>query len=188
MKVITLNKIVLLIITLLILFSCRKEKGSSPEEGHLAEYFRCKINGEDFHPRGNFNCSRYTFSYSPQGGLGIDQGYFLLAGKDCPTMKSVALRINGLSEPVSYLDFIEPVEADSCFPFYRHNLGNGTILLFESLQSGSLNISTFTPYNSETNEPGKIEGTFEFTVSNENNDSTINITDGAFAFEVYAEW
>ncbi|NEN25610.1 hypothetical protein G3O08_19130 [Cryomorpha ignava] len=51
-----------------------------------------------------------------------------------------------------------------------------------------MNIATFTPRDSSSEKLGKIEGTFEFTVVNEENDSIIHITDGAFRFKVPNVW
>jgi hypothetical protein len=180
----------LLTLSLIILFSCNEKNNDCPQNNPpgFAEYFSCKINGEEFIPRGDFGCSRYTFSYSPQGGIGIDEGYFLVSGRDCPTLRSVSVRINNFQPLTGILNFVEPAHADSCFPLYRFNPLDGEILRFENLISGTMDINTMTPYDSKNQEPGRVEGTFEFTVANETNDSTITVTDGEFGFKVYAEW
>ncbi|NEN25169.1 hypothetical protein G3O08_16835 [Cryomorpha ignava] len=59
----------------------------------------------------------------------------------------------------------------------------------DSLISGSRYITTFASKDSISEELGKIEGTFEFSVANEENDLIIHIiTDGAFRFKVPNIW
>ncbi len=80
--------------------------------------------------------------------------------------------------------------ADSISPAYWSvpaETVNG-IVLYDSLIPGYFNVASFTPRQPNNGPFGKIEGTFEFTVTNENKDSTIYITDGAFRFKVPNTW
>jgi hypothetical protein len=84
--------------------------------------------------------------------------------------------------------FISPQFADSISPIYYYFDSIGDGVAFDQMVSGFLNIAQFTPRDSTTMEFGKIEGTFEFTVSNEELDSTIHVTDGSFRFKVANFW
>ncbi|NEN25168.1 hypothetical protein G3O08_16830 [Cryomorpha ignava] len=173
-------------------FSCCKDDDGlqSDDQGNFAEYFTCKINGVEFNPTGTFNCNNLSFYYYKEATAGIDAGYFLLSGVDCPTYNAIALRIFGMNPNTGYLDFLEPAFADSCSPIVQSVPGEIVegMFYYDQLISGSMNITAFTPRDSVTEKLGKIEGTFEFTVANEENDSIIHVTDGAFRFKVPNIW
>ncbi|NEN25171.1 hypothetical protein G3O08_16845 [Cryomorpha ignava] len=184
------------IFTVLILlstsFSCCKDDDNKPgdENENFSEYFTCKINGVEFNPTGTFNCNNLSFYYYQEETGGVPAGSMVISGRNCPTGEAVALRFEGVEPNVGFLDFNFPTYADSCFPIYRnaHIETGSTIIHYESLIVGSMNISSFTPRDSVTEKLGKIEGTFEFTVANEENDSIIHVTDGAFRFKVPNIW
>ena len=71
-------------------------------------------------------------------------------------------------------------------PAFIHYIEPGYEIEMDSLISGSMNITTFSPRDSVSEHLGKIEGTFEFTIANQ--DSTIYITNGAFRFKVPNIW
>ncbi len=171
--------------------SCKKDDDDNPsnDSDNFSEYFTCKINGEEFTTRSDFNCNGKSFYYYPAGAGGLDQGYMLISGRDCSTNSAVALRIFNPSIPITGLiNLTEPHSADSISPiYYYYNLiGDG--VAFDQTLSGHTNITEITPRDSTTMEFGKIEGTFEFIVSNEELDSTIHVTDGAFRFKVANFW
>ena len=114
----------------------------------------------------------------------------VISGRDCPTGESVALRFEGIEPNTGYLDFEFPSYADTCFPIYRNGylVTDSPVVYYDHMIAGSMNITTFTPRDSITEKLGKIEGTFEFSVANEENDSIIHITDGAFRFKVPNIW
>ena len=110
----------------------------------------------------------------------------LIKGENCPQSRILTIRLFGMEHQTGYLDFLEPTFADSCSPAYIHFIETGNILEVNDLISGSMNITTFTPRDSITQKLGKIEGTFEFTIANQ--DTTLYITDGAFRFKVPNIW
>jgi len=168
--------------------SCKKDDDDNVSD-NFSEYFKCKINGVQFTPRSDFNCNGKTFYYYPAGAGGLDDGYMLILGRDCPTDRASALRIFNPVVPITgVIDFIAPQYADSISPIYFYYDSNSEGIAFDNTITGHMNIVEFTPRDSITMEFGKLEGTFEFTVSNEAQDSTIHITDGAFRFKVPNFW
>jgi hypothetical protein len=171
---------------------CKKgdnDQSSGGQGDNFSEYFTCKINGEEFDPRGDFICINETFYYYPAGTGGLEEAYMLISGTDCPTDLTISLRIfNPIVPSTGSFDFEEHQFADSVSPGILHFVSNGSINRFEDLASGSITINTFTPRDSVTMEFGKIEGTFEFMVTNESQDSTVQVTDGAFRFRVPNFW
>lgn len=166
--------------------SCKKDDDDNVSD-NFSEYFKCKINGVEFTSRSNFNCDGKAFHYYPAGAGGLDNGYMLISGRDCPTSLGVMLRIFNPQIPtIGEVNIVQPSFADSISPLVLHI--DGDILNFEFEPSGFLSIDTFTPRDSLTMEFGKLEGTFEFTVSNEELDSTVHVTDGAFRFKVPNFW
>ena len=180
----------LLFVLLATSFSCCKDDDDNPpgENESFSEYFTCKINGVEFDPQGSFTCNNLSFYYYQEEIGGVPSGSMLISGRDCPSHQTISLRFSGMTTNTGYLNFLEPTYADSCFPGYRHFISGTGEFLFENLNSGYMDITTFTPRDSVTQKPGKIEGTFEFSVANENNDSIIHITDGAFRFKVPNIW
>ena len=112
----------------------------------------------------------------------------LISGRDCPSDIGVALRIFNPTPVEGNFDMLSPEFADSISPGIRHFISGEGEYLFTELISGYINIATFTPRDSISLAEGRIEGTFEFSVTNENQDSTIHITEGAFRFKVPNMW
>ena len=188
-----MNKIrYLLLLTVLLTtsFSCCKDDDDNPpgENENFSEYFTCKINGVEFNTASTFYCNGMSFYYYEAGMGGLEDSYMLLKGKNCPQSKSLVIRLFGIEHSDGYLNFVQPTFTDSCSPAFIHFVEPGNIIEMDSLISGSMNITTFTPRDSLTNAFGKIEGTFEFTVTNEAQDSTIHVTDGVFRFKVPNFW
>src|SRR5690554_31547 len=184
------RKILLALCALLAMSSSCKKDDDLRDDSSFAEYFNCKINGVEFNPRGTFTCNHLSFYYYQEAIAGMEAGYFLLSGVDCPTYNAVAIRIFGLQPNTGELNFFEPTYADSCSPIIQsvpHEISEGMIY-YDQLISGSMRITTFIPRDSITHRLGKIEGTFEFSVANEENDSVIHVTDGAFRFKVPNIW
>jgi hypothetical protein len=175
-------------------FSCCKDDDDDNQppgesaSGNFSEYFTCKINGVEFEPQGTFSCNHEVFYYYPAGTAGLEESYMLIKGDNCPENKSIVLRIFGIVPDDGLMNFLEPSYADSCSPFFKHNIQGEQSLIFEDLLSGEMNLTSFTPRQPNNGPFGKIEGTFEFSVANENNDSIIHITDGAFRFKVPNTW
>jgi hypothetical protein len=184
------TKILLLFILIFLTAnSCKKDDDDNPsnDSDNFSEYFKCKINGVEFTTRSDFNCNGKTFYYYPAGAGGLDDGYMLISGRDCSTSLGVMLRIFNPEIPtIGEVDLTQPSFADSISPLVLHI--DDDVLNFENEPSGILKISTFTPRDSTTMEFGKIEGTFQFTVSNEQLDSSIHVTEGSFRFKVPNFW
>jgi|SRR5690554_1292328 len=181
-------KTIILIALILITNSCCKDDDLQGDSGSFSEYFTCKINGVEFDTQGTFYCLDKAFYFYNAGDGGLPDSYMLIYGRNCVESKSVAIRLSGMQYQTGYLNFLEPTFADSCRPFYKHNIQGQEGEMYENLISGSMNITTFTPRDSVTEILGKIEGTFEFSVANEENDSIIHVTDGAFRFKVPNIW
>ncbi len=186
-----IRKHILLISMALVTFlsCCKDDDDDAPNGEHFAELFTCKINGVEFRTIPTFYCNDEVFYFYEAGMGGLEDSYMLMSGVDCPNHLSVGLRNFGIIYGTGYLDFNQPTFADSCSPYIRHSPGPDIgILLFDSLISGGMNITTFTPRDSVTQRLGKIEGTFEFTVANEELDSVVHVTDGYFRFKVPNVW
>lgn len=171
--------------------SCKKDDDDNPsnDSDNFSEYFTCKINGVEFTPRSDFNCNGKTFYYYPAGAGGLDEAYMIVSGRDCSSNLSVSLQIFNPEIPsIGTFTLSDPHFADSISPRIRHNISDDGVYVYSQLSDGNLSINTFTPRDSITMEFGKLEGTFEFTVSNEELDSTIHVTDGSFRFKVANFW
>ncbi|NEN25173.1 hypothetical protein G3O08_16855 [Cryomorpha ignava] len=140
----------------------------------------------EFNPTGTFNCNNLGFYYYGANTGGLDDKYMVIFGKDCPASQTMAIRLFGMEHQAGYLDFLQPSFADSCSPAFIHYIEPGYEIEMDSLISGSMNITTFTPRDSISEKLGKLEGTFEFTIANQ--DSIIHVTDGAFRFKVPNIW
>jgi hypothetical protein len=170
--------------------SCKKDDDDNPSNNsdNFSEYFYCKINGEEFQPRGTPSCNNRSFYYYPAGTGGLSEDYILISGRDCPSNLGVAIRIFNPTPAEGNFDMLSPEFADSISPSLLHIDSEEGVLTFQELIGGYLHIVTFTPRDSVTLEYGRIEGTFEFSVTNENQDSIIHITEGAFRFKVPNMW
>ena len=113
-----MNKIRHLLILTVVLttsFSCKKDKNDRPKGNeNFSEFFSCKINGDEFNPRGTFSCNNQSFYFYSAGMGGLEDSYMVIYGKDCPDSKTLAIRLFGIQHQVGYLNFLEPSFADSC--------------------------------------------------------------------------
>ena len=183
------RQLFLLIALLAMTLSCCKDDDDKPgdENENFSEYFTCKINGVEFKTRSDWGCDGKSFYYYPAGTSGLEEGYMLITGKNCNDNVRVAIRIFNPNVPaLGSFNFLTPVFADSISPFVSYFTDD--VYAFENLSDGFMTINTFTPRDSITHEFGKIEGTFEFTVTNDTQDSTVYVTDGAFRFKVPNFW
>jgi len=168
--------------------SCKKDddNDSSTPQDSPAEYFHCKINGEEFRPFSTSSCSSRLFGYYPEAGDGIEAGYMVIRGRDCETTDVVALRFSGFTAGTGHFDFLQPTFADSCYPIFGRIVPD--ILTFDSLIAGSMNLIHFSPSTLPDGQLGLVEGTFDFSVANAELDSTVHITDGHFRFRIQHTW
>jgi hypothetical protein len=85
------------------------------------------------------------------------------------------------------MDMKDPLFADSCRPLVaQQETPESYYYFFDKLQSGSIEVSSFSPRNGDSF--GKIEGTFAFVLKDEIIDSTITVTEGAFRFRIQQTW
>ncbi len=186
MKHLTKTFLIFLLLSLSI-GSCKKDddgENGTPQDS-MAEYFHCKINGIAFNPSSTFTCNSRLFGYYPEAGNGIDAGYLVIRGRECPPGGNlVAVRIFGLNPSTGTINFLEPAEADSCSPVFRSADG----ILYEELISGHVHFQEFRPSELPDGDLGLVEGTFEFSVANAELDSTIHITEGHFRFRIQQTW
>jgi len=169
---------------------CNKDDDDPSEvSDNFSEYFTCKINGVPFSGRSNFNCSGRSFYYYPAGAGGPDNAYMLISGRNCDENMTVALRFYNPDIPaLGAFDFLSPEFADSTSPGILHIISGDGVYKFEKLIGGEMNIDAFTSRDSTTMAFGRLEGTFQFSVSNEEIDSTVHVTDGVFRFKVPNFW
>jgi hypothetical protein len=125
-----------------------------------------------------------NFSYFPQGGIGSDENYMVIRGRDCPTDQVLMMRFDQFIPNESLINFLSPTYADSCYPLYIGHVPEQGFIEYETLLNGSMELTTMTPYDWDSETPGKIEGTFEFTVTDERGIDTIRVTEGRFRFDV----
>jgi len=168
--------------------SCKNDDddGFSAEDS-MAEYFRCKINGEEFRSQGDWTCSPNLFDYYPESINGVEAGYLVLRGRNCIDERRIGLRFREATPQLGEFSFLEPAFADSAFPFYSFkpnpNELNRTI---EQLVNGSINFIRFEPRVGD--KLGTVEGTFNFTVRDTIDQIDYNITEGEFRFRIQHSW
>lgn len=169
--------------------SCKKDddNNDNPEDS-LAEYFYCKINGQEFRPSSTFGCNNRLFGYYPEAGDGIEAGYLVLNGTDCPTFRSMSLRFWGFEPNTETIDFVNPYYADSCSPIFVNYSETELDLIFDSLISGHTNFTHFCSSQLPNGPLGLVEGNFAFAAANSETDSIIHITDGHFRFRIQQTW
>lgn len=180
------RKIFLALCALLAMSSSCEKDDDLRDDSSFGEYFTCKINGVEFKPQGTFTCNNLSFYYYQEPIGDQEPNYLVISGFDCPSGRTVKLRFFGLEHQTGFMNFVQPTYADSCSPFYKHYIEPGNEIEMDSLVSGSINITSFSPRDLITDKLGKIEGTFEFTIANE--DSVLSITDGSFRFKVPNIW
>jgi len=183
--------LILLTILLTTSLSCCKDDDDNPsnDSDNFSEYFKCKINGVEFTTRSDFNCNGKTFYYYPAGAGGLEEAYMIISGRDCSTNLSVSLQIFNPEIPsIGTFTLSDPQFADSISSRIRHHVIGDDVYVYSHLVEGNISINTFSPRDSTTMEFGKLEGTFDFTVFNEELDSTVHVTDGSFRFKVANFW
>jgi len=174
-----------LLFLLFSLHSCNKDNEKPSTNNRGIEFFECKINGEPFEATSNFGCTGPRFDYYPEAYMSVPEEYCLISGVNCQTFKAVSIRIDGLHPQTGNLSFVEPSFADSIYPIYRiPDALSEEILKYEYLIDGSMTIGQFIPREAGNKPLGTIEGTFEFSVTNESEIDTIHITEGRFRFNV----
>ncbi len=182
------NSILLFLLILTTACCCKTNDNKKPDEdNNFAQYFRCKVNGEDFHNRGDLTCESLLFDYYPEAINGTPQGYLVLSGRNCEIESSVGLRFSDAIPQTGTFNFIEQMFADSAFPYYAFvPSGGGGLQAVEKLVDGSVTFSRFEPRTEE--KLGTVEGTFNFTVIDTIDQTTYNITDGEFRFRIQHSW
>jgi len=184
-----MKKLTLLFFSLNLLFisSCKDDdvEPADPNDS-LVEYFRCNINGEPFQALSSFNCEGLLFDYYPEAAFGTDERYMVLSGRDCYNSQNVAIRFFNFNyNGENTIDFLAVNQADSVSPGYLYRV-DGNPIEVDNLISGNLVFSRFEPRTDE--KLGTVEGTFEFTVTNETQDSVFHVTDGEFRYRVQHTW
>ena len=175
-----------LFLSLTILASCKEDDDKPDKPNYGIQYFECKINGEFFQAISiPFQCSGPRFDYYPEPFMSVPEGYMLLAGKDCVNSSSCGIRIFGYDGKEGWLDFLEPMTADSIFPYHRSYPSDSLeSVLYDQLVDGHVFIEQLLPRVSGSSPFGTIKGTFEYTVTDELGIDTICITEGSFRFDV----
>ncbi len=175
--------VILLFLTILF-EGCGKDDDYTPPP---RPYFYCKINGQNFAARGLWQCQPRIFNYYPNGFMSIDPGSMIIGATDCRTFNSVGIRIYKFVPTLDTIDFSQPIYADSISPFFFFdNEDISQLSILDSLISGRLLFTAFSDKQKDKN--GIVAGTFEFTVRNEELDTTVFITDGRFQYIIDYEW
>jgi hypothetical protein len=186
----TYNPLTFLLLTALISVSAWGCKDDDNEENPLPplSYFSCKVNGEKFERRSLpfGGCSGSSASYYPEGLHSVEPGTFIYSATYChEPYKRVGFRVVGLFEPKIYL--IE--DADSLwfavYVYYKHETEPFLEIEAFKVLSGFIEIKEISPRErkpdgSKVTGYGWVEGTFEFTVKDEELDTTIHVTEGRF--------
>ncbi len=182
------NSILLFLLILITACCCKTDDNKKPDEdNNFAQYFRSKVNGEDFSNYGDLTCEPLIFDYYPEAINGTPQGYLVLGGRNCIDERGVGLRFANANPQTGSFLFIEPMFADSAFPFYAFKPNpNESIRFIDNLIDGSVTFSRFEPRTEE--KLGTVEGTFNFTVIDTIDQTTYNITDGVFRFRIQHSW
>ena len=170
---------------LLTLFACcDKEDEYTPEP---LPYFYCKVNGQNFSRRPNLPCRSLIFNYYPNGFLDYLPGTVIMVGRDCISRTSVGINLVGYDFTDDTIHLLETLHIDSSranFLDTESEIAFG--LSFEQIMSGYVKFDSFADRGEDEN--GIVSGTFEFTVRNEELDSTVVITDGRFQYIIDYEW
>ncbi|NEN25893.1 hypothetical protein G3O08_20590 [Cryomorpha ignava] len=182
------NTIILFLLILTTACCCKSGDDNKPDEdNNFAQYFRCKVNGEDFQSTGDLTCEPLLFNYFPDSIFGTPQGYLVLRGRNCIDERRVGLRFREAVPQVGTFSLLQPMFADSALPYYSFEPEPGQMnRTVEKLVDGSV---TFSRFESRTEEKlGTVEGTFSFTVIDTIDQTTYNITDGEFRFRIQHSW
>jgi len=161
--------------------SCNKENNgndwSPPPSG---DYFTCLIDGQRFETQSSFNCRDELFSYYSAGVAGFEESYLAVSGINCDDADVVAIRMSGVHPQVGFFELTDSVIADSIFPVYSENLST----FYENLISGFIQIDEFSLRESPNGDFGNFQGSFGFVLRNDSLQTSVNITEGQFRFEV----
>lgn len=180
----TLTTISLLVAALILCQSCDDDDDYTPP---LTGYFYCKINGQNFAAVGAWQCQSRVFNYYPDGFMNSVAGTIILSGRDCANGRSVGLNLYGYNESLDTLNLLDSTAIDSSRAFLRFlDPYTGDNVVFEKLISGKLQFNQFSDKQGDQN--GIVSGTFEFTVRNEELDSTVVVTEGRFQYIIDYEW
>lgn len=179
-------QITFLTIGILTLSQCKNDDDKPDKPNYGIQYFECKINGEPFQAVSiPFQCSGPRFDYYPEAFMSVPEGYMLLAGKDCINSPTCGIRIFGFTGELGAINFVNPTRADSILPYHRTYPGDSLeSILYDQMIDGSLIIQELIPRESGSSSFGTINGTFEFTVTDEVGLDTIHVTEGRFRFDV----
>ncbi len=182
------NSILLFLLILTTACCCKTDDNPKPDEdNNFSQYFRCKVNGEDFQSTGDLTCEPLLFDYYPEAGNGVPQGYLGMRGRNCIDERRVGLRFFNAYPQTGTFSFLEPMFADSASPYYSFEPEPGQMnRTVDKLVDGSVTFSRFEPRTEE--KLGTVEGTFNFTVIDTIDQTTYNITDGEFRFRIQHSW
>lgn len=160
--------------------SCKKDDDNDWSPPPSGDYFTCLIDGQRFETQSSFNCRDELFSYYSAGVAGFDESYLLAYGRNCESGSTVAIRMSDINPGTGYYDLTDTIIADSSFPVYR--IGYHTH--YETLESGFIQIDEFSLRESPNGDFGNFQGSFGFVLRNDSLQTSVNITEGQFRFEV----
>jgi hypothetical protein len=170
---------------LIVIAGCKDKEEVEPK---LFPYFYCKVNGQNFAgvPSGPLTgCEPWRFNYFQNEFNGIPANTVGVNGLNCKTFEKVGIALWGFDPSVHMYDLCD-TNLDSCGVVYGSSPDLGDQVLFESDVHGFIQFNRFSDRNSSKN--GVVSGTFEFSATNFELDSTIYITEGRFQYIIDYEW
>lgn len=179
-------KQLLFLSTLLLVFAGCKD--NEEVETKLFPYFYCKVNGQNFAgvPSGPFTgCDPWRFNYFQSEFNGIPTSTVGVNGLNCQTFEQVGIALWGFDPSTLEYDLCD-ANLDSCGVLYGSSPDLADQILFESNVGGFIEFDRF--YDRNSCENGVVSGTFEFTATNEELDSTVHVTEGRFQYIIDYEW
>ena len=88
--------------------------------------------------------------------------------------------MSGLNPQLGYFNLKDTLLADSIFPLYRIAFHT----YYDNLESGFIQIDEFSLRESPNGDFGNFQGSFGFVLRNDSLQTSVNITEGQFRFEV----
>jgi hypothetical protein len=163
-----MKKTLLLLLTFSLFFACNKDDGITPPEEWTSDdnIFQCKVNGEDWEPKGSTGGSLAVYY------VGFIKGFQLVAanenedkGISQAISMSTALTNNGIIGNYKIQNRTVFIDFNNCGNYYKDTTIQDTYIINIS-DNDSLNFI--------------MEGTFKFKGTNTDCGDTIRVTDGYF--------
>ncbi len=183
-----IRRLTIILSTIVLIAGCKKDDSESENKPNYGpQYFECKVNGEPFKARSTFlQCEGHRFDYYPDTSVESPKGFMILRGTNCTNYETVGIGIHGVEPNTGWMDFLEPSIADSISPYYSFWPEDSTQSnqLYKRLVTGEMAIDELVPRANGYGPYGTIQGSFEFTVTDDRGEDTVRVTEGRFRLDV----